>query len=178
MEPRLQTDRLLLRRWHEQDLAPLAAMNADPIVMEHIPSTLSPTQSATMVERIEICFQQRGYGLWAVEVPGAASFIGYVGLLPVDPELPFAPGVEIGWRLARDFWGNGYATEAAKAAIAFAFGELDLEEIVSFTAEVNTRSRRVMERLGMARDPIDDFEHPQLPPGSRLSMHVLYKLRR
>lgn len=178
MEPRLQTDRLLLRRWREQDLAPFAAMNADPVVMEHFPSTLSAIESAALAKRIETCFEQRGYGLWAVEVPEATAFIGFAGLWPVDPELPFAPAVEIGWRLAHDFWGHGYATEAAGAAIAFAFQELDLAEIVSFTAQANTRSCRVMERLGMRRDPAEDFEHPRLARGSRLSRHVLYRLRR
>jgi RimJ/RimL family protein N-acetyltransferase len=175
MEPRLQTGRLLLRRWRAQDLVPFAAMNADPVVMEHFPSTLSSTESAALAKRIEDCFEQRGYGLWAVEVPGQSPF---VGLWPVRLEVPFAPAVEVGWRLAHDFWGRGYATEAAEAAIAFGFQELGLEEIVSYTAEVNARSRRVMERLGMSHDPTEDFEHPLLPRDSRLRRHVLCRLHR
>lgn len=178
MEPRLQTDRLLLRRWREQDLAPFAAMNADPVVMEHFPSTLSSVESTALVKRIETCFEQHGYGLWAVEASGQSPFIGFAGLWPVRLEVPFAPAVEVGWRLAHDFWGRGYATEAAQAAIAFGFQELGLEEIVSYTAEVNTRSRRVMERLGMSHDPTEDFEHPLLPRDSRLCRHVLCRLHR
>ncbi|MGA8353890.1 MAG: GNAT family N-acetyltransferase [Solirubrobacteraceae bacterium] len=178
MEPRLQTDRLLLRRWREQDLIPFAQLNADPVVMEHFPCTLSAAESSALAKRIEECFAQHGYGLWAVEVPGQAPFIGFVGLWPVRPELPFAPAVEVGWRLAHDFWGHGYATEAAQAAIAFGFQELGLQEIVSYTAEVNTRSRRVMERLGMSQDPTEDFEHPLLSQDSLLRQHVLYRLHR
>ncbi|MFZ2050054.1 MAG: GNAT family N-acetyltransferase [Solirubrobacteraceae bacterium] len=178
MEPRLQTDRLLLRRWHKQDLIPFAQMNADPVVMEHFPSTLSAAESTALATRIEDCFAQRGYGLWAVEVPGQAPFIGFVGLWPVRLELPFGPAVEVGWRLAHDFWGHGYATEAAEAAIAFGFQEVGLEEVVSYTAQVNTRSRRVMERLGMSRDPTEDFEHPLVPQDSLLRRHVLFRLRR
>ncbi len=177
-EPCLRTPRLLLRRWRESDLAPFAAMNSDPVVMEHFPNTLSEDQSRALVERIERCFAQRGYGLWAVEVGQSADFIGFVGLSPVPEELPFAPAVEVGWRLARAFWGVGYATEAASAAIEFGFERLGLQEIVSFTARVNTRSRRLMERLGMSRDPSADFEHPLLPPGSRLREHVLYRVGR
>lgn len=174
----MQTDRLLLRRWREQDLIPFAQMNADPVVMEYFPSILSAAESAALAKRIEECFAQRGYGLWAVEVPGQAPFIGFVGLWPVRPDVPFAPAVEVGWRLAHDFWGHGYATEAAQAAIAFGFQELGLQEIVSYTAKVNTRSRRVMEKLGMSRDPTEDFEHPLLPQDSRLRRHVLFRLHR
>jgi RimJ/RimL family protein N-acetyltransferase len=172
----LKTERLLLRRWQSEDLPALAAINADPAVMEFMPATLSRAESEALVERIEACFEARGYGLWAVELPGEASCIGFVGLSPVDLNVPFAPAVEIGWRLAHRFWGRGLATEAASRALAFGFERCDLAEIVSFTAECNTRSRRVMERLGMHRDPREDFEHPLLAPGDPLRCHVLYRL--
>jgi RimJ/RimL family protein N-acetyltransferase len=176
--PHLQTQRLLLRRWRPSDLPLLAAINADPSVMEHFPATLSAAESAALVERIEACFDDRGYGLWAVELPAQASCIGFVGLSPVDLQVPFAPAVEVGWRLARGFWGRGFATEAAAAATAFGFQRLDLTQIVAYTATANLRSRRVMERLGMRRDPVEDFDHPKLPAGERLRRHVLYRLAR
>lgn len=147
--------------------------------MEHFPSTLSTRESAALVERTEACFEQRGYGLWAVETTTQKRpFIGIVGLSPVELDLPFAPAVEVGWRLARAYWGRGYATEAASAAIAFGFDRLHLDEIVSFTAGANLRSQRVMERLGMKRDPHGDFEHPRLPVGDPLRAHVLYRIGR
>jgi RimJ/RimL family protein N-acetyltransferase len=176
--PRLTTKRLLLRRWRADDLAPFAEINADPAVMEHFPATLSPAESAALVARIETSFDAHGYGLWAVAVPGEAPCIGFVGLKPVDLEVPFAPAVEIGWRLARPYWGRGLASEGASAAVAFGFQELDLPEIVSFTAAGNVRSRRVMERLDMRRDPVEDFDHPLLPVDHRLRRHVLYRLDR
>jgi RimJ/RimL family protein N-acetyltransferase len=173
----LTTCRLILRRWRSDDLIPFAAMNADSEVMEHFPSTLSPKQSAALVERIEAGFEVHGYGLWAVEMPGHAPFVGFVGLSQVGPPLSFAPAVEVGWRLARPYWGRGLATEAALAAIAFGFERHALREIVSFTSLGNVRSRRVMERLGMHRDPSDDFDHPLLPVGDLLRRHVLYRLQ-
>jgi ribosomal-protein-alanine N-acetyltransferase len=153
-------------------------MNADPEVMEYFPSTLSRTQSTAMIERIETCFEHHSYGLWALELPGEQAFVGFAGLSPVDIPAPFAPAVEVGWRLARPFWGRGLATEAATAAITFGFAHRNLEEIVSFTAVPNRRSRAVMEHLGMRRDPAEDFDHPQLDKGHRLSRHVLYRLPR
>jgi RimJ/RimL family protein N-acetyltransferase len=177
-EPRLQTPRLLLRRWREADLAPFATINADPVVMEHFPATFSKSQSAALIQRIEACFEQRGYGLWAVERIESSDLIGFVGLQPVPRALPFAPAIEVGWRLGREFWGQGYASEAASAALAFGFGALGLEQIVSFTARDNARSRRLMERLGMNRNPDEDFEHPGLPVNSRLRAHVLYRIVR
>lgn len=174
--PRLRTQRLLLRRWQERDLRPLAAINADPQVMEHFPSTLTMGETQALIARIEACFAKRGYGLWAVEVRADASLAGFVGLWPVEAGLPFAPAVEVGWRLARSHWSRGYATEAASAAVAFGFDRLGLREIVSLTARDNARSRSLMERLGMWRDPREDFEHPLLPPGSPLRAHVLYRL--
>jgi RimJ/RimL family protein N-acetyltransferase len=176
--PQLSTPRLLLRRWRGDDLAPFAAINADPAVMEHFPASLSRAESDALARRIEECFEQRGYGLWAVERIEDCALLGFVGLNPVPQELPFAPAVEVGWRLGRDFWGQGYASEAARAAIAFGFGALGLEQIVSFTTRENVRSRRLMERLEMSRDPAEDFEHPLLPPGHRLRPHALYRIGR
>jgi RimJ/RimL family protein N-acetyltransferase len=172
----LKTERLLLRRWRSADLPALAAINTDPAVMEFMPATLSLAESAALIERMEACFEAHGYGLWAVEMPGEASCIGFVGLSPVDLNVPFAPAVEVGWRLAHGFWGRGLATEAASTALAFGFEQCGLTEIVSFTAERNTRSRRVMERLGMHHDPREDFEHPLLAVGDPLRRHVLYRL--
>ncbi|MGD0453910.1 MAG: GNAT family N-acetyltransferase [Solirubrobacteraceae bacterium] len=175
-QPQLRTERLLLRRWLATDLEPLAAINADAAVMEHFPAPLSAVDSAALVERIERCFDERGYGLWAVEVREQRALAGFVGLAPVDAELAFAPAVEVGWRLARPYWGRGIATEAAIASIAFAFDELGLPSLVSYTAARNLRSRRVMERLGMRRDPAEDFIHPGVPAGHPLAPHVLYRL--
>jgi ribosomal-protein-alanine N-acetyltransferase len=151
-------------------------MNADPCVMENFPAPLSRRESAAFIGRMESCFEDRGYGLWAVECSGEAPFIGCVGLLPVGNDLPFAPAVEVGWRLARAYWSAGLAKEAASAAIAFAFDRLRLRELVAYTAERNERSRRLMERLGMRHDPAEDFAHPGLTLGHPLAPHVLYRL--
>jgi RimJ/RimL family protein N-acetyltransferase len=175
---RLRTERLLLRRWRPADLPPFAALNADPDVMEYLPGTLSSAESAALIERIEAGFEANGYGLWAVELPGEASCIGFVGLAPVDLDVFFAPAVEVGWRLARSFWGRGLATEGARAALAFGLQVCDLPEVVSFTAERNGRSRAVMERLGMRRDPGEDFDHTLLGEADPLRCHVLYRLDR
>jgi RimJ/RimL family protein N-acetyltransferase len=151
-------------------------MNADPAVMEFFPSTLTAVQSDAMVDRIEDFFTTEGLGLWAVEIPGVSPFVGLTGLWPVRFEAPFTPAIEVGWRLARPYWGRGYATEAAQMTIADGFGRLHLEEIVSFTSVLNARSRRVMEKLGMTRDPAEDFDHPRVEEGHRLRRHVLYRL--
>jgi RimJ/RimL family protein N-acetyltransferase len=153
-------------------------MNSDATVMEHFPAPLTGSDSAEFVERMEASFDAHGYGLWAVEMPGEAAFVGCVGLLTVDLDVDFAPAVEVGWRLARPFWGQGIATEAAAAAISFGFDELALSSVVAYTAERNLRSRRVMARLGMLRDPAEDFSHPQLPRGHLLARHVLYRTDR
>ena len=176
--PELRTDRLLLRRWREEDLARFAALNADPVVMEHFPATLTRAQSDALVARFEARFDELGYGLWAVEVPGTTPFVGFVGLLVADFEAHFTPAVEIGWRLDRHWWGRGYATEAGTAALAFGFGPGGLDEIVSMTATTNLPSIAVMRRLGMSRDPADDFDHPRVAEGSPLRRHVLYRLTR
>ncbi len=118
--PQLRTERLLLRPWRDEDRQPFAAMNADPAVMEHFPSTLTRAQSDALAERIDSELRRRGYGLWALEIPGEAPFAGFVGLQPVDRELPFAPATELGWRLANSHWGRGLASEAARAAVALA----------------------------------------------------------
>jgi RimJ/RimL family protein N-acetyltransferase len=174
----LHTPRLLLRRWRQADREPFATLNADPVVMEHFPAPLRREESDALADRIESGFEERGWGLWAVEVPGAAAFVGFVGLNPATFDAPFTPAVEVGWRLAREHWGHRYATEGARAALRFGFDELAVDEIVSFTTHGNTRSRRVMERLGMRRDPADDFDNPNVPPGDPLRLHVLYRLDR
>jgi len=153
-------------------------MNADPEVVEFLPGALSRAESDALADRIEEHFAQHGFSLWAIEVAGGPSFVGFAGLLTVGFEVPFAPAVEVGWRLAREQWGMGYATEAARAAVRYGFDGVGLDEIVSFTFEGNLRSRRVMERIGMTHDPADDFEHPLLPPGHPLRKHVLYRLRK
>jgi ribosomal-protein-alanine N-acetyltransferase len=174
----LTTPRLRLRRWQACDREPFAALNADPRVMEHFPALLTRAESDALADRIEAHFAQHGYGLWAVEILGGAPFIGFVGLSYPRFEARFTPCVEIGWRLAAEHWGHGYATEAARAAVAYGFEALGLAEILSFTVPANVRSRRVMEKLGMRHDPAEDFDHPLLPPGHPLSRHVLYRLGR
>lgn len=176
--PELLTPRLLLRHWHHADREPFATMNADPQVMEHFPARLTRAESDAMVERAEARLRSAGYGLWALEERSTGRFLGFTGLQPVAFEAPFVAGltVEIGWRLRREAWGHGYAQEAARAARDFAFDRAGLPELVSFTATSNLRSMRVMERIGMTRDPADDFDNPRLPPGHRLRPHVLYRL--
>lgn len=174
----IETPRLLLRPWRDEDLAPFAALNADPVVMAHFPATLSREESDAVAARIRRGFEERGWGLWAVAVPGEVDFAGFVGLSVPAFSAHFTPCVEIGWRLARAFQGRGIATEAARAALRYGFEAVGLQEIVSFTATVNEPSRRVMEKLGMRRDPAEDFDHPVLPEGHRLRRHVLYRLPR
>jgi RimJ/RimL family protein N-acetyltransferase len=174
--PELHTERLLLRAWRREDRQPFAALNADPVVMEHYPSILARAESDASVDRIEAVWARRGWGLWAVEVVGGAPFIGYVGFAPAEFEADFTPAVEIGWRLAAVHWNQGYATEAARAVVAHGFDALGFDHIVSFTAVTNVRSQRVMQKLGMTHDPADDFEHPGVEPGSPLRSHVLYRL--
>lgn len=173
--PQLRTARLLLRGWREADRGAFAAMNADPEVVHFLPAALSRAESDAFVDRIEACWA-KGYGLWAVEVPGVAPFVGYTGLSDATFEAPFTPVVEVGWRLARPAWGHGYATEAARAALAYGFATMALPDIVTFTAAVNLRSRAVMERLGMVRDPAEDFDHPRVAEGHFLRRHVLYRV--
>lgn len=171
----LRTSRLLLRRWRPEDNVPFAAMNADPRVREFFPGLQTRAESDASVARYATHFDEHGYGWWAVEIPGVAPFAGFVGLAVTPFEASFTPCVEIGWRLAHEFWGQGLAVEGARAALAFGFEQLGLEEIVSFTATQNLRSQRVMEKLGMTRDAHEDFDHPLLPPGHPLRRHVLYR---
>ena len=173
----ITTERLLLRRWTPADREPFAALNADPAVAEFLPGPLTRAESDALLERIEADFEAHGFGLWAVEVRASAALAGFVGLSLPHFEAAFTPCVEIGWRLAREHWGQGYATEAARAALDHGFGELGLREVVSFTVPANLRSIAVMQRLGMRRDPADDFDHPKLPAGHPLRRHVLYRLR-
>lgn len=176
--PEIRTARLVLRGWLHADRKPFAAMNADPEVMRHFPSTLSKAASDRLVNAIAEGWAEHGFGLWAVERLEDGRFLGFTGLSRPAFDAPFMPAVEVGWRLVRDAWGRGYATEAALAAVAFGFESLGLDEIVSFTAPANERSRRVMERLGMTHDPDDDFDHPKLPEDHPLRRHVLYRLSR
>lgn len=178
--PVRRTARLVLRGFRGEDLAPLAALNADPRVMAHLRGPMGLQDSAAQLARFRQHWDEHGFGWWAVELPGLAPFIGWVGLARPRFEAHFTPCVEIGWRLAAAFWSQGYATEGAREALRFGWelASPRLEEIVSFTVPANGRSRRVMEKLGMWHDPQDDFEHPNLPPGDPLRPHVLYRIGR
>ena len=172
----LQTQRLILRSWRLSDLEPFARINADAEVMNYFPSVLSRQESDRLVGRIEEHHQTHGFGLWALEVISTETFIGFIGLNVPSFQAHFTPAVEVGWRLARPFWGNGYATEGAGRAIAYGFEVLGLPEIVSFSSTLNLRSIAVMQRLGMTYRSTDDFDHPGLPAGHPLRRHVLYRL--
>lgn len=176
--PELTTPRLRLRGWGERDLGPFAALNADPRVMEFFPAVLTRAESDALVVRIQEHFAEHGFGLWAVQVLGGPEFVGFVGLTIPRLQTHFTPCVEIGWRLAHEHWGRGYSPEAATAVLDLIFGDLGLDEVVSFTVPANLRSRRVMGRLGMRRSAADDFDHPSLPEGHPLRPHVLYRLSR
>ena len=156
--------------------APFAALNADPEVMRHFPAPLSRDESDLLIERIEAHLESEGWGLWALELRATGRFTGFTGLARPSFDAHFTPAVEIGWRLAREAWGCGYATEAARAAAALGFEDLGLEELVSFTAVGNARSRAVMRRLGTTHDPAEDFDHPRVPEGDPARRHVLYRL--
>lgn len=174
--PELVTDRLQLRQWRDADLPLFAALNADPEVMRYFPAPLTRTQSDEFAGYARETIERQGWGLWAVEVTDGPAFIGFVGLNRVPFDEHFTPAVEVGWRLARPFWGHGYATEAAAAAVSFAFERLELDEIVSFTSMSNEPSIRVMRRLGMRHDAAGDFDHPRVPEGNPLRRHVLYRI--
>jgi RimJ/RimL family protein N-acetyltransferase len=151
-------------------------MNANAEVMAFFPSILDRAESDALVDRIEADFGSDGFGLWALEAAATGEFVGFTGLAVPRFEAVFTPAIEVGWRLARHAWGNGYATEAARGVVDVAFGDLRLAELVSFTSELNVRSHAVMRRLGMSHDPADDFDHPALPEGHRLRRHVLYRI--
>jgi RimJ/RimL family protein N-acetyltransferase len=172
----LSSRRLRLRPWRDEDRDAFAAINADPRVMQYFRNPLGRVESDAMADRIEDHFREHGFGLWAVEVPGIAPFIGFTGLAIARFSAPFTPCVEAGWRLAFEHWGHGYATEAARLALRYGFATLALAEIVSFTSATNHRSRAVMERIGMRRDVAGDFDYPSLPEGHPLRRHVLYRI--
>ena len=172
----LRTERLRLRRWRSDDRKPFSELNADADVMEFYPALLTRSASDAFVDRIERTFDELDIGLWAVEIVDGAKFIGYVGLWPATFEAHFTPAIEVGWRLAKRFWGQGLAPEAARVAVRDGFERLGLAEIVSFTAATNLNSRRVMEKIGMSRDLDGDFDHPSVALGDPLRRHVLYRL--
>ncbi len=178
----LHTERLLLRTWRNEDLQPFAEMVADAEVMRYFPATQSTAEAAALMARVRAHFAEHGFGLWALERKDTGAFIGFTGLGLVGFDAPFCrshgPTIEIGWRLARGSWRQGFASEAARASLACAFERLQLPEVVAFTVPANRASRGVMERIGMQRDPADDFKHPNLPAAHRLSAHVLYRISR
>ena len=173
----IETERLYLRQWQASDFAPFAEMNADPEVMEYFPKLLTTSMSNTIAKKCQSLIDDNGWGFWAVSLKETDTFIGMVGLNNANADMPFSPAVEIAWRLDNDYWGLGYATEAARASLNFAFVELGIEEVVSFTAVINKRSQLVMERLGMTNTQ-ENFYHPMLDPNHRLAEHVLYKMTR
>ena len=173
----LTTDRLILRQWRPADREAFAAMNADPLVMEFFPAMLGRAESDALADRIAARIEAWGFGFWALEIPGVAPFIGFVGLSLPSYSAHFTPCVEIGWRLARCFWGQGYASEAARRALQFGFRGARLRRDRRPHRKANRRSRAVMERIGMRRDPRDDFDHPSVPDGSAVKRHVLYRIR-
>jgi RimJ/RimL family protein N-acetyltransferase len=173
-----RTARLILRRFRDADRPAFAALNADPSVMAYFPRTLTPAESDALIERMDSQFDRLGFGPWALELVSSGDVIGFTGLFVPGFEAHFTPAVEVGWRLAAPAWGHGYASEAGRASLALAFDEIGLDEVVSFTSALNTRSESVMRRLGMTREPTDDFLHPRLAPEHRLAPHVLYRMAR
>ena len=172
----ITTERLILRQWEEEDFHPFSEMCRDKDVMAHFPKLLTKEESDPMVRRLQSLIAERGWGLWAVEIPRQRKFVGCVGLHIPKDSLPFSPCVEIGWRLAKAYWGMGYATEAAKASLRYAFTHLDLDEVVSFTTVGNIRSRAVMKKIGMLY--VEHFAHPDLAAADPLCAHVLFKISR
>ncbi len=172
----LNTERLTLRRWKESDLEPFTAMNMDAEVMQYFPSLITPEQTKKMIDKIEEGFTEKGFGLWAAEITETNEFIGFTGLSVPTFSAHFTPCIEIGWRIAPAYWGQGYAPEAAREILKDAFKRLKLPELVSFTAKANSNSIRVMRKLGMTRDPKEDFNHPLIEKNTRLAEHVLYRL--
>lgn len=174
----LNTPRLLLRAWRDDDLPAFSELNADPEVMRHFPACMSRDESDALAARIRQHFQRYNFGQWVIEHRGDGGFVGVLGLQNVNFDEHFTPAVEIGWRLMPRYWGQGLASEAAQATLAFAFESLQLAEVVAFTVPANLRSRAVMQRIGMQHDPDGDFEHPSLSVGHSLRPHLLYRLGR
>lgn len=172
----IKTERLILRNWRQEDFKPFGALNRDPLVREYFPSVLTQEESDKSAQIFLEEIEKNGYGFFAVSAPGFSEFIGFCGIRPVGFEAHFTPAVEIGWRLSREHWGKGYATEAALAVLKFGFQTFKLNEIVSFTAVENTRSRNVMEKIGMHRAVEDDFDHPFVPLGHKVRRQVLYRI--
>jgi RimJ/RimL family protein N-acetyltransferase len=172
----IKTDRLLMRRWRDSDREPFAALNGDPDTLVFFPSTLTRAESDAFVDVIESRFEQQGFGLWALEVTATGEFIGFTGLNPMPDDVPGAGGMEVGWRLAKTAWHQGYATEAAKTARDIAFGGVGLPEIWSMTSVLNEPSIAVMRRIGLTE--VDRFEHPRVPVGHPVRPHVTYHLAR
>ncbi len=174
----LTTERLILRPWQESDIEPFARLNADPRVMEFFPETRNRQQSCEELNRIKAHFEEHGWGFWAVSVIDGADFIGFIGLkyFNLFPQIPQT--VEIGWRLAFEYWGKGYATEGAQESLKYGFNDLNFEEIIAITAVQNTPSRNVMKKLGMHHNHEDDFDHPHIPEGNKVKRHVLYRLKK
>ena len=177
-EPELATARVWLRRWRAEDRVPFAQMNADPDVMRYFPALLSRDESDALIDEFNAHFDRYGYGIWALEIPGVCPFAGFAGLKHVSFDAAFTPAIEIGWRMRRDLWGQGYATEAAEAILAHGWDGLALDEIISFTTRDNQRSQALMQRIGMVHDPDGDFHHPALPAHHRQAPHVLYRARK
>lgn len=171
----LETDRLRLRQWRESDYPLFSNLNSDPEVMKYFPELLSKEDSDCLAIKLQSLIQDRGWGLWALELKSTNQFIGYTGLHHTNEELIFSPAIEIGWRLSKSHWKQGYATEAAKAVLKFAFISLQLEEIVSFTSVINKNSIAVMQRINM-KDTLSNFKHPKIAVDNKLSEHVLYKI--
>lgn len=172
----LTTERILLRQWQPDDREPFAALNADRDVMRYFESTRNRVESDATADRLEAHISDHGFGFWAAELRESGDFIGFIGIENTPPTLPCSPAVEIGWRLDKRFWGRGLAPEGARACLLFAFSKLGLDEVVSFTAEGNAPSMRVMEKIGMKRDAASDFEHPALPEGHPIRPHVFYRI--
>lgn len=178
MPAALETDRLILRQWRQSDLDAFWAMGQDREVMEFLLPLANRAASDAVADKLKNHIEEHGFGFWALEEKDGAPFIGFTGILRVGDDLPFAPAAEVGWRLARAYWGKGHASEAARAALAFGFNEMKLDEIVALTVPANQRSQAVMARIGMSRNAADDFDHPRVPDGDPLKRHVLYRMAR
>ena len=175
MKP-LETDRLILRSWRESDLSPMVTINQDPKVCEYFPEIGNRDTTIALIDRIIRHDEECGFSLYAVEIKATQEMVGFLGLMTPSFEAHFTPAIEIGWRLSSQHWNQGIATEGAKAVLEYTFTNLNLDEVVSFTALNNQASRRVMEKIGMKHNPNDDFDHPKLGKNSPLKRHVLYRL--